>query len=65
MPMKNVTFDNVLFTNPGKKPFGDKYFECQNVQGVAIGSTWPVPNCFEDQTTQALDLMNTETIFMQ
>jgi hypothetical protein len=61
MPMKNVTFDNVKFTNPGKKPFGSDYYKCENVEGVATGDTWPVPPCFEDQTTATLKRINDET----
>jgi len=52
-PMQNIVFENVRINNPGKKPFGPSYF-CKNVQGVATGNTWPVPDCFEDLTTNAL-----------
>ena len=58
VPMKNVTFEDVKFTNPGHKPFGDDYYHCENVQGVATGSTWPVPPCFDDQTTETLNNLN-------
>jgi hypothetical protein len=28
-----------------------EYFRCQGVvNGIAMGSTWPVPSCFEDVT---------------
>lgn len=50
-PMVNVTFDSVVVNNPGAKPWGDKYYECQNVHGVATGSTSPVPPCFKDLTS--------------
>lgn len=52
-PMQNVVFDNVRVNNPGKEPFGPTYF-CKNVQGVATGNTWPVPDCFEDRTSNAM-----------
>jgi len=30
----------------------DSYYVCKGVtNGIALGSTWPVPSCFEDQTT--------------
>lgn len=52
-PMKNVVFDNVVVQNPGKRPWGDKYYVCEHVQGVALGTTWPVPPCFEDRTSRS------------
>lgn len=52
-PMKNVVFDSVKVVNPGQKPWGDKYYHCEGVQGVATGDTWPVPPCFEDRTNRA------------
>jgi len=52
-PMRNVVFDNVIVNNPGKKPFGTNYF-CKGVEnGVATGTTWPVPPCFQDKTNRA------------
>jgi polygalacturonase len=51
VPMENVVFDNVVVNNPGKKPWGDKYYHCENVNGVATGKTWPVPPCFHDLTS--------------
>lgn len=54
-PMENILFENVVFTNPGDKPWGDEYYHCEGVKsGVATGSTWPVPKCFRDQTEGAL-----------
>lgn len=51
-PMKNVIFDNVVVTNPAKEPFGDHHYHCENAgNAVALGSTWPVPACFKDETT--------------
>jgi len=57
-PMKNITFEDVVFNNPGTKPFGPDY-HCENVQGVAKGKTWPVPKCMDDQTDRKLN--ETET----
>eukprot|EP00040_Diaphanoeca_grandis_P032516 m.197139 g.197139 ORF g.197139 m.197139 type:complete len:445 (+) comp32648_c4_seq1:21-1355(+) len=49
-PMINVLFEDVVFINPGAKPFGETYM-CENVlSGVATGSTWPVPDCFKNNT---------------
>jgi hypothetical protein len=51
-PIKNLTFEDVKFNNPGMKPWGDDYFKCENVvNGVAKGTTWPVPKCLKDETT--------------
>ena len=48
-PMKNVVFDNVVVNNPGKNPWGDKFYACSGVQGIATGNTNPVPPCFKQQ----------------
>ena len=53
-PMRNVVFEDVVVTNPGSRPFGDAFYKCENVQGVATGTTHPVPPCFEDRTERAL-----------
>jgi hypothetical protein len=54
-PMEGIVFDNVVFNNPGDQPWGDDYYTCAGVKsGVATGTTWPVPPCFEDQTDRAL-----------
>lgn len=46
-PIKNLVFDGVRVKNPGRKPWGEKYYYCENVEGgVAMGDTWPVPPCF-------------------
>ena len=56
-PMEGVVFDNVVFNAPGNTPWGDAYYHCEGVKsGVAKGSTWPVPPCFEDQTDKTLAL---------
>lgn len=53
MQMENIVFDDVVFNNPGEKPWGDDYFTCEGVSsGVALGNTWPVPPCFEDKTAK-------------
>ncbi|CAF1332555.1 unnamed protein product [Adineta ricciae] len=46
-PMKNILFDNVVVKNPGSHPWGDKYYACSNVEGIAQGDTQPVPPCFK------------------
>jgi hypothetical protein len=46
-PMQNVLFDNVKINNPGKNPWGKDFYKCQNVQGLATGTTDPVPPCFK------------------
>mmetsp|Transcript_129165 Transcript_129165/g.287915 ORF Transcript_129165/g.287915 Transcript_129165/m.287915 type:complete len:486 (-) Transcript_129165:257-1714(-) len=50
-PMVNITFDNFIVENPGMNPWNTSYYYCTGVtSGVATGSTWPVPPCFDDQT---------------
>eukprot|EP01062_Namystynia_karyoxenos_P010445 TRINITY_DN136_c0_g1_i4.p1 TRINITY_DN136_c0_g1~~TRINITY_DN136_c0_g1_i4.p1 ORF type:complete len:328 (+),score=130.76 TRINITY_DN136_c0_g1_i4:410-1393(+) len=51
-PMRNVIFENVVVNNPGKRPWGDDYYKCENVEGVATGTTHPVPPCFKDLTVR-------------
>lgn len=48
-PMLNVTFDDVVVTNPGTEPFGTDYYYCENVHGIATGKTWPIPPCFQQE----------------
>lgn len=50
MPMQNIVFDNVVVNNPASKPWGADGYYCKNVNGVATGSTSPVPPCFKDLT---------------
>jgi len=45
-PMKNVVFQNVVVTDPGKSPWGDKFYKCEGVDGVADNATVPKPPCF-------------------
>lgn len=45
-PMHNITFDNVVYTNPGTEPFGTNYY-CEGIEGYAVGGTNPVPPCFK------------------
>ena len=46
-PMTNVVFDDVVVNNPGNRPWGDQYYDCDGVRnGIAKGSTNPVPPCF-------------------
>merc|ERR1711871_678441 len=54
-PMENILFENVVVNSPGEKPWGDDYYKCEGVKsGVATGTTWPVPPCFEDKTDATL-----------
>ncbi|CAE7523624.1 pgaC [Symbiodinium microadriaticum] len=54
-PMDGVVFEDVVFNAPGENPWNDAYYYCDGVKGgVAKGTTWPVPPCFEDQTTRTL-----------
>lgn len=53
-PMKNVVFEDVVVNNPGAKPWGDDFYKCEHVQGVATGKTFPVPPCFADRTDATL-----------
>eukprot|EP00931_Biecheleriopsis_adriatica_P088848 TRINITY_DN63087_c0_g1_i1.p1 TRINITY_DN63087_c0_g1~~TRINITY_DN63087_c0_g1_i1.p1 ORF type:complete len:477 (-),score=57.00 TRINITY_DN63087_c0_g1_i1:104-1534(-) len=46
-PMENVVFDNVVVTNPGKSPWGSKFYKCEGVRGTSSNGTMPVPPCFE------------------
>ena len=51
-PIKGLVFEDVVVTNPGKKPFDGNY-KCAGVKnGIAKGKTSPVPPCFVDLTTQ-------------
>jgi len=50
-PMKNIRFEDVTVVNPGSKPWKDEFYKCDGIAtGVATGTTWPVPPCFEDRT---------------
>jgi hypothetical protein len=51
-PMQNIVFDNVVVHNSSSKPFGDAQYYCENVNGIATGTTNPVPPCFKDLTTK-------------
>ena len=49
-PMKNVRFEDVRIISPGSKPWGDKFYFCEGVaNGIATGTTDPVPPCFTKQ----------------
>ena len=49
-PMKNIVFDGVRVINAANSDV-EKYHTCEGVgSGVALGDTYPVPECFEDQT---------------
>lgn len=51
-PIKGLVFDGVRVENPPEGgAWGKDYYYCKGVSsGIAKGSTWPVPPCFEDQT---------------
>jgi len=55
-PMTNVVFEDVVVENPPPGGvWGTEYWKCEGVaSGVATGTTWPVPPCFEDLTDAAL-----------
>merc|ERR1712228_160546 len=45
-PMENITFDNVLVTNPGKRPWGNDFYKCQGTKNFIVKSgTDPAPPC--------------------
>jgi hypothetical protein len=53
-PVTGLVFDNVVVENPGKHPWGGDYYKCKGVaDGVATGTTKPVPPCFNDETDAA------------
>lgn len=47
-PIHQLVFDNVVVTNAkGKDPWGDDFYFCEGVEGVATRGTYPVPPCFK------------------
>jgi polygalacturonase len=44
----DVVFDNVVFDSADEdaKPWGEDFYYCKGVQGIAKGGTSPVPPCF-------------------
>jgi len=46
-PMMNILFDNVFVNKPGTFPWGEKYYACEGVEGIAQGNTQPPPPCFK------------------
>ncbi|GMH78956.1 hypothetical protein TrST_g4445 [Triparma strigata] len=50
-PMEAVVFDNVVFepADEDTKPWGEDFYYCKGVNGVAMGGTTPVPPCFESK----------------
>lgn len=55
--MVTATLSSAAGTKPhGKEPWDDvDYYVCESVaNGIARGSTDPVPNCFKDETDKAL-----------
>merc|ERR1712039_1088804 len=53
-PMENVTMDNVVVSNPGKRPWGSEFYKCEGVHGTATNGTAPVPPCFKSSPLVAL-----------
>ena len=50
-PMRNIVFDGVRVVDAQSETLAS-YYKCEGVQsGVAMGDTYPVPPCFQDQTT--------------
>lgn len=37
---------DVVVVNPGREPWGESFYKCEGVEGVALGSTTPLPPCF-------------------
>ena len=50
--MRNVIFDNVVVNNPPLKPWGNDFYLCENIHGVAMGKTNPIPPCFVKLETE-------------
>ena len=50
-PMEGVVFDGVVFepADPSARPWGNEFYYCAGVHGVARGGTTPVPPCFEQE----------------
>ena len=49
-PMRNIVFDGVRVVDAQSETLAS-YYKCEGVQsGVAMGDTYPVPPCFQDQT---------------
>ena len=50
-PMEGVVFDGVVFdpVDEDAKPWGEDFYYCKGVRGVAMGGTTPVPPCFESK----------------
>ena len=55
-PIRNLVFDNVVVTNPGSDPWGEKFYYCDGVEGIAEGNTVPVPPCFKEEQEEFEDL---------
>ena len=45
-----ITFEDVVATNYGSLPFTG--YKCENVNGKAIGTTDPIPPCFNKEITE-------------
>ena len=63
-PMEGVIFDGVVFepADPKARPWGDQFYYCDGVRGVATGGTTPMPPCFsrEDNTDSNVGFRNSK-----
>tara|TARA_B110000208_G_C11651170_1_gene388056 strand:+ start:196 stop:777 length:582 start_codon:yes stop_codon:yes gene_type:complete len=52
-PMKDVVFDRVVFdpVDAKARPWGDKFYYCKGVEGVAMNGTTPMPPCFANASS--------------
>jgi hypothetical protein len=62
--MEGVIFDGVVFepADPKARPWGDHFYYCDGVRGVATGGTTPMPPCFsrEDNTDSNVGFRNSK-----
>lgn len=49
-PMRNIIFEDVVVVHPGQEPWGENYYKCEGVEGVALNGTSPIPPCFNKFT---------------
>lgn len=50
-PGTQFTWDNVYFHNISSFPEANGSYLCESVQGIATGNTYPVPPCFQNNST--------------
>jgi len=56
-PMENITFENVVVTDPGLDPWGEAFYKCEGVKGLALNGTNPVPPCFGTLSAESSNLL--------